>query len=164
MDIMKKIPVLLLLVLTGCAHIMSQEVLQEADRDISFQMILENPDAYVGKMLLLGGDIIETQPFPNKTLITILQRPLGFRDRPLSGDESRGRFIVETSGFLDPAIYRAGREITVAGTLVAEEVRPLGKMNYTYPVLQSREIYLWPVQGPLNRPRFYFGVGFSHGF
>jgi len=160
----KTIPVLLIIALTGCAHVMSRQVLQEVDGDVSFEMLLEKPEACAGKTLLLGGDIIETQTFPEKTVITVLQRPLGLGDRPLSKNESKGRFIVEAAGFLDPAIYRAGRQITVAGTFVAEEVRPLGKMKYTYPVIRCREIHLWPMEGPLNRPRFYFGLGFSHGF
>jgi outer membrane lipoprotein len=164
MNMVKLIPVLLVAALTGCASVMSPRVLQQVDKDVTFEMVLEKPEAYAGKTLLLGGDIIEAQPFPKKTVITVLQRPLGLRDQPLSKNESKGRFIAEVPGFLDPAIYRKGRQITVAGTFVAEEVRPLGKMKYTYPVIRCREIHLWPMEGPLNRPRFYFGLGFSHGF
>jgi len=160
----KAILIFLVLALSGCAHVISREAMQDVNEDVSFEMVLKNPDAYIGETFLLGGDIIQTQPFPKKTLIMVLQRPLGFSNRPLVEKESKGRFILEAPEFLDPAIYKAGRQLTMVGTLVGKEVRPLGGMKYTYPFIRSKEIYLWPVERPSNRPRFYFGFGLSHGF
>jgi len=164
MKTIKAIVIFLALTSAGCAHVISQEALEDVNTDVSFETVLENPDASIGETLLLGGDIIQTQPFPKKTLIMVLQRPLGYSNKPSAEKSSKGRFILEAPEFLDPAIYKAGRQVTVAGTLVGKEVRPLGKMTYTYPFIRSKEIYLWPVERPWNRPRFYFGFGLSHGF
>ncbi|MFZ0449047.1 MAG: Slp family lipoprotein [Desulfatiglandaceae bacterium] len=164
MNMMKIFSIVGILVLTGCAHVISKEALQDVDQDLSFGEILENPEAYTGKSVLLGGNIIETLTLPDKTLILVLQRPLGFRKRPATDGASEGRFIVESSGFLDPAIYSEGRKVTVVGSIQGKEVRPLGKTTYAYPVIAGKEIYLWPREEPAAPPRFYFGFGFGTSF
>ncbi len=164
MNSSKFLIMILFFAFAGCAHVISQDAMQDINRDVSFDMVLKNPDAFIGETLLLGGDILETQPFQGKTLLTVLQRPLGFDNKPRMGRESAGRYIVEAPEFLDPAIYSAGRRITVAGVLVGKEIRPLGNTRYLYPFLKSKEIYLWPREADWNGPRFYFGFGFFHGF
>jgi outer membrane lipoprotein len=150
--------------LAGCAHVISKGVLQEVDSSISFMQLLKDPEAYRGKTVLLGGDIIGTQNLSNKTLVVVLQRPLGSRGEPGAGDVSEGRFIITTAGFLDPAIYSSGRKITVAGRVVGKEVRPLGEIIYAYPVIEKRELYLWPEEKSASaEPKVHFGVGIGIG-
>lgn len=144
----------------GCTAVISQESLETVDREVRFEQVLENPSAYRGTVMLLGGEIIETENMPNKTLIIVLQRPLGYRQEPYSEGESKGRFIVSAPDFLDPAIYRPRRKITVVGTVMGEQVRPLGELEYTYPVIEKQELYLWPLEEePAAGPRFHFGIG-----
>jgi outer membrane lipoprotein len=146
--------------LSGCASVISQRALNEVDQTLIFEQLLENPEAHKGKIVLLGGTIIETQNFSNRTLIVVLQRPLGFRKKPIAEDVSRGRFIIYTLGFLDPAIYRHGRKITAVGLVMGREVRPLGKIEYSYPVIEKKELYLWPLEETSGTgPRVHFGVG-----
>jgi outer membrane lipoprotein len=149
-----------LLLLAGCAPVISRGALKQVDQSLTFEQLLENPEAYRGKTVLLGGNIIETQNFSDRTLITVLQSPLDFRKKPAVEDKSRGRFIVYVSGFLDPAIYRNGRKITAVGSVVGEEVRPLGEIEYSYPVIEKKELYLWPTEeSSLGEPSVHFGVG-----
>ena len=111
--------------------------------------------------MLLGGDIIETENFPDKTLIIILQRPLDSKEKPSGEDKSKGRFIVSVPEFLDPAIYGQGRQITVAG----KEVRALDEIEYTYPIIDRRELYLWPIEETVEtEPGVIFGIGIGFGF
>ena len=146
--------------LSGCASVISQRALDEVDRTLMFEQLLENPEAHKGKTVLLGGTIIETQNFSERTHLVILQRPLGFRKRPIAEDVSRGRFIINTPGFLDPAIYRNERKITVVGSVMGTEVRALGKTEYSYPVVEKKELYLWPLEESTETgPRVHFGVG-----
>lgn len=146
--------------LSGCASVISQRALDEVDRTLIFEQLLENPEAHKGKTVLLGGTIIEIQNFSDRTLIVVLQRPLGFRKRPIAEDVSRGRFIINTPGFLDPAIYRNERKVTVVGSVMGSEVRTLGKTEYSYPVVEKKELYLWPLEeSPGSGPRVHFGVG-----
>jgi len=153
-----------MLLLAGCAHVISKQTLKEVDTNITFAQVAKDPDAYKGKTVLLGGDIIKAQNFSNMTLIVVLQRPLGRRGEPAAGDVSEGRFIIRNPGFLDPAIYSPGRKITVAGTVVGKEVRPLGEIEYTYPIIEKRELHLWPEEEAATaEPRVHFGVGVGVG-
>lgn len=153
------------LVVAGCAAVISQESLKTVDQDIRFEQLLENPDAYRGKVVLLGGEIINTENVPNKTVIVVLQRSLGYNKKPDSEGESKGRFIVSTPGFLDPAIYRPRRKITVVGSVMGKQVRPLGELEYAYPVIEKKELYIWPVEGaPATSPRFHIGIGIGKTF
>jgi len=148
----------------GCAPVISQNVLREVDRDLSFQMIQRNSSDFRGRTVLLGGRIIETIPLPGKTRIIVLQHPLGYRDRPLVDQKSGGRFIVEAQDFLDPFVFGADRQVTVAGILAGKETKPLGEIEYVYPIVASRELYLWPPEHPADIPRFYFGIGIGKTF
>jgi len=148
------------LLCAGCAPVISQGALKEVDQTLSFEQVLENPQAYKGRIVLLGGDIIETQNLSDRTLIIVLQRSLGFNKKPKAKDVSRGRFIVYILGFLDPAIYRQGRKITVVGSVMGRELRTLGEIEYSYPVIEKKELYLWPTDGYfVTEPRVHFGVG-----
>jgi outer membrane lipoprotein len=154
-----------LLLLVGCAHVIPKETLKEVDRNATFAQVVKNPDAYVGKTVLFGGNIIETKNFADKSQVVVLQRPLDSRDRPVAGDVSEGRFIVTTPGFLDPAIYGQGRKITVAGKVVGKEKRPLGEIEYAYPVIEKQGLYLWPAEKPAStEPKVQFGFGVGVGF
>ncbi len=146
--------------LSGCAPVISQRALDEVDQTLIFEQLLENPEAHKGKIVLLGGTIIQTQNFSDRTLIVVLQRPLGFQKKPRSEDVSRGRFIIDTPGFLDPAIYSHERKITVVGSVMGREVRTLDKIEYSYPVVEKKELYLWPSEESSGTgPRVHFGVG-----
>lgn len=154
-----------LLWLAGCATAISPEMLKNVDQSIPFEDILKDPEAFQGKTVLLGGDIIETENFPDKTLIIILQRPLDSNEKPGGEDKSKGRFIISVPGFLDSAIYGRGRQITVAGTVAGKEVRALDEIEYGYPIIDRRELYLWPLEETVEtEPRVIFGIGFGFGF
>jgi outer membrane lipoprotein len=154
-----------MLLLAGCAHVISKEVLQDVDTSVSFVQLSKDPNAYTGKTVLVGGDVIETQNLSDKTLVVVLQHPLGSRGEPSAGDVSEGRFIITASGFLDPAIYSPGRKLTVAGTVAGKEVRPLGEIEYTYPIIEKRELYLWPEEeAASDEPDVRFGLGIGVGF
>jgi outer membrane lipoprotein len=153
------------LAVAGCAAVISKESLKTVDQDIRFEQLLENPDAYRGKVVLLGGEIINTENVPNKTVIVVLQRSLGYNRKPDSEGESKGRFIVSIPDFLDPAIYRPRRKITVVGSVMGKQVRPLGELEYAYPVIEKKELYIWPVEGaPATSPRFHIGIGIGKTF
>jgi len=151
------------LVIKGCAPVISSQILKEVDQSVRFEQVLENPDAYEGKIVLLGGEIIKTENFPDKTVIIVLQRSLGYRNKPISEGASKGRFIVSAPGFLDPAIYRPQRKITVVGVVLGKEVRALGEIEYTYPIISKREIHIWPEEDFSKEPRVHFGIGVGIG-
>jgi len=152
------------LVMSGCGPVISRETLKDVDKSLRFEQILENPEAYRESVVLLGGEIIDTKNFPDETRIVVLQRPLEFRNKPASTDASKGRFIISTPGFLDPAIYRPGEKITVVGSVLGKEVRPLEEISYTYPVVAQKELYLWPSEEyPGKSTSVYISIGGGMG-
>jgi outer membrane lipoprotein len=89
-------------------------------------------------------DILATRPMPNQTEVELLSKPLDSEDRPRPGDVSDGRLIVTTQQFLDPAVYAAGRRMTVIATVTGEEERKIAELPYRYPVVEAESIKLWP--------------------
>jgi starvation-inducible outer membrane lipoprotein len=69
-----------------------------------------------------------------------------------------GRFLVTVDRFPDPYLYGRGREITVASALLGEEIRPLGKIAYRYPLLLGKQVDLWGGY-PYRYPSYYYPYG-----
>ncbi len=153
---------LLLSVVSACSYPISQQYREEARPDLTFSMVLKNPDAYIGSIVIWGGKIIETYNRAGETEITILETPLDYSEKPQAAESSRGRFIVRSLTFLDPAIYRAGRRITVAGEVAGKETKLLGEKKYTYPLLKAKEMHLWRREPVYVYPPDYYWWG--HGW
>jgi outer membrane lipoprotein len=134
---------ILFVALAACAPI-SKSLRSEAV-NIPFSAVQEEPKTYKGDIVIWGGGIVKTENRKNgTTLLEVMEKPLGWREEPEVTDESQGRFLVTVNKFLDPRIYGPGRRITVAGEVVGSETKLLGKMEYPYPLLSAKQIYLWP--------------------
>ena len=127
----------------SCATPISKDLRAAVTKDLTFPEVFQHPDAYAGSIVIWGGKIIQTLNTQSGTELIILESPLDYSDEPKAEELSRGRFIAKTSTFLDPAIYRRGRKITVAGKILGKETQSLGKIEYTYPVVEAKEIHLW---------------------
>ena len=129
----------------GCAtYPISKQYQSMASKDVNFSMVLANPDAYTGAIVIWGGRIVETTNTPQGSEITVLETPLNGWEEPSSPEYSPGRFVAKSSDFLDPAIYRPGKKITIAGQVMGGEKQPLGTAEYTYPIVNIKQLYLWP--------------------
>jgi outer membrane lipoprotein len=128
---------------SGCAYPISRELREEVNKDLTFPMVLQNPTAYVGSTVIWGGEIISTTNSENGTEILVLDTPLDYRGMPEGSEYSGGRFIAKSPQFLDPALYKAGKKITVGGEVTGKETKPLGKTQYTYPVVGVEQLHLW---------------------
>ncbi len=141
----------------GCASAISKQNKKAADKDLKFEELLKDPQAHAGKIVILGGSIISVTNLPAGTELIILERPLMSNMKPKSGDVSRGRFIIKSAKFLDAAVFKPNRFITLAGRVVGAESRPLGESTYNYPVLEEVELHLWPEES--NKPKLNIGIG-----
>jgi outer membrane lipoprotein len=160
------IAVLAVSVLTGCVSAFPDDALRGVNRELTLSALRADPAASVSQRAILGGEILATQPRVGDTEIEVLGRRLRSDDSPERSDRSDGRFLVRASGFLDPAVYAAGRRITVVGTVVAPEDRPIGALPYRYPVIASEGIRLWPkdVAAPYPPPYLYDPYGYYWGY
>jgi outer membrane lipoprotein len=134
--------VLLFIILQGCLPI-SKQLRAQADKTLTFQQVFQNPEANKGEIVIWGGDVVETiNQKDGTTLIVVLQRPLDWMEEPKI-QRSEGRFIILVEGYVDPYVFRKGRRITVAGEILGRKAMRLGELEYPYPLLLSKQIYLW---------------------
>jgi outer membrane lipoprotein len=138
-----------LIFVSGCVNAISRGVLQEVDREITFSSLMKAPNAYQGKVALLGGVIVNTINKQEGTLLEVYQTRLD-RGRPVGTDSSEGRFLALYQGYLDSEIYKQGRKVTIAGTVQGEKVQQLGEIEYHYPYLIIKEIHLWQEEPPVR--------------
>jgi outer membrane lipoprotein len=153
--------VLLVIALVACSPPFPEELLQKVEKDVPFTALLKDPGNYAGKLLMLGGTIVETKNLTEGTRIEVLQRPLDGEARPELSDRSDGRFLILAAQFLDGALYQRGRTISVIGEVVAPQVLPLGEIEYRYPVVAAKSLHLW---APSAGPSFSIGIGVYRGF
>jgi outer membrane lipoprotein len=137
-----------LLFLSGCAHVLSKEALVAVDPMLKFAQVKADPDASKGKTMLLGGLIVDHSVNREGTTLEILRYTLDRWGNPDQVDETGGRFLVCTERFLDATLYGPGLFITLTGIVMGHETRPLGKIEYDYPVFQMVEAYIWTPPPP----------------
>jgi outer membrane lipoprotein len=146
----------------SCAPL-SKEVMRQVDEALTYPVVQKNPQDFLGKTVLWGGVIVKTTNRQEETILEVRQSELDMEKRPKNLDSSAGRFIVRQAGFLDPVIYKQGREITIAGEIAGKETLPLGGIQYTYPVILAKEIRLWEKIDPRRYPYPYWDSPFFWG-
>lgn len=153
-----RFPIILIFTLFfSCAHVVPKEIRKEIDSNITPEMVFKNPEAYTGKTVMLGGMILATENRKDATYIEVLERPLDSMGRPLDTDDSSGRFMIKYNGFLDPALYTKGKLLTAVGRLLGTIPGQIGEMEYKYPLLDSRNIYLFEKRRDIP-VRFSIGI------
>ena len=149
------------IICAGCAPPFAKELLDKVDTNVPFAVLQKEPERFSGKLVMVGGTIIDTRNLNDGTQIEVLQKQLDYDGRPALTDETGGRFLVVLSQFLDGAVYHRGRSITIIGEIAGSIVQPLDEIAYRYPVLTAKELHLW---SPYAGPRFSIGVGMYRGF
>ena len=102
-----------------------------------------------------GGEVVKLSNFSDYTLVEVLARSLDKASAPRLSDQSGGRFIARINQFLDPENLKAGRRITVRGTLSDWQSSQIGEYQYQYPLVMVDEFKIWPEQRYRPRPRHY---------
>ena len=111
-----------------------------------------DPTRFQGQPVRWGGVIASVSNRADETGVEVVARPLSGSARPQEVDRTYGRFLARVPGFLDPAVYAPGREITVTGTISGLESRPVGEYAYPYVVVDVTAHYLWAVREPIREP------------
>ena len=132
----------------GCAHVISKDLRGQADPFLTFGEVFKNPNTYKGKMVIWGGEIIQTLPQKDgTTLIEVLQWPLGWRGQPKTKVAFQGKFLVLVKESLDPVLYDRRKRVTVAGEILGEiqgdKIEHLTEKAYRYPLLLEKQIHAW---------------------
>jgi len=148
------LPMILLLLLVACASGPAFNT-SGVDRSLNPRDVASRVQTATGKTVQWGGVILNTANAKDSTRIEVLAYPLDADERPQTDSTPLGRFILERSGFLEPASYAEGRQLTVVGTVTGTRIGQVGDSDYTYPVITARQLHLWPA----GREREGVGVG-----
>ena len=115
--------------------------------------------ARVGAEVIWGGRIVGIVNSAEHTELEVLALPLRSGHRPRRDAEGGIRFVVRVPGFLEPMNYSPGRYVTALGRYVGIESRSIGSFEVDHPVLESRQLELWPVVPNSRNTRFSLGLG-----
>ncbi|MBM4286075.1 MAG: hypothetical protein FJ128_12660 [Deltaproteobacteria bacterium] len=120
---------------SGCAPAVSPELARQAAPGLTFAALAAHPETYRGKMVLLGGEVMDVQPAEGGSLLRVNQKELDAAWRPVEAPVSGGTFLVHSAGRLSPDDYTPRRKVTVAGVAAGK--------RHGLPLIQARQIHLW---------------------
>lgn len=89
-----------------------------------------------------GGQIVRVENLSDRTLIEVLAFPLDGGGRPQTDQVARGRFMIESPGFLEPHEYAPDRLIEVRGKLSGFRNGRVGEAEYRYPLVMAERLTL----------------------
>jgi len=133
----------MLFIMTACVHPVSESTRSQVSPGTDLSMVSEDPVAYVGSQLLLGGAIITNNKLADGCEIEVMAWHLNRWGEPTALDDAGRRFLVKSSEELDPEVYEPGVLVTLAGVVEGQETRQLDDHDYSYPVFTLVEIHLW---------------------
>ena len=151
------LPVALVVLLGGCAQVLSPAALAKVDPGLDFTEVKADPQAHLGQTLLLGGLIVDNRSDADGTTLELLRYFTDRWGRPTGPDEVGGRYLVRSPRFLDPELYRKGLLATLTGTVAGAQSATVHGRDFTYPLFTLDEVYLWRTPDPWSgRPRDRF--------
>lgn len=147
--------------LSACA---SKPVMDESgvDKSISPARAVQEP-ALRGQLAQWGGVLISTRNLKDKTQLEILTYPLDERGQPDRNAQPLGRILALKAGYLEALDYPTGTLVTVVGAVAPPESGKIGDADYTYPVIEVKQLHRWPPQAERQEPRVRFGIGVGIG-
>ncbi len=130
--------------LAGCGPAVSTNLQRQAGPQRSFAELAAQPDTFKGRVVILGGEVMEVRPQGSGSLMAVDQRDLNGHFYP-AGNPSGGTFLVESDQWLSPEKYQPKSKVTVAGVVQGQRDRS--------PVLKVKEIHFW--EGPTWEKWYY---------
>ncbi|MBI3988722.1 MAG: Slp family lipoprotein [candidate division NC10 bacterium] len=144
----------LLVLLSSCASTFPRALMEQVDPTVSFAQLLRTPDAYQGRLVLVGGELLRTIRGYGAMELEILQRPLSATALPRFFQPSQGRFLVRVPAHLQRPLPEVGGLLTVIGEVWGAKERG----GEVLPYLEARDLKAWPSWAALPPPQFS-GVG-----
>lgn len=156
---MKPHLLLICLLLNACSNL-PPAIENPPPFDITYSQATQNITHFKDSPVRWGGVIVDVENEQTYSLVQVLYYPLNNYGRPKLNNPNEGRFVIKSPEFLDPAIYTKDTEITVAGTLIGDIERTIGKKKLTLPQVSASVIHLWPEYDRYS----YYGYGGYGGF
>jgi outer membrane lipoprotein len=149
---------------TSRDYVIPEPFASQVDQSLTFEQLKESAPSYVGKVVVLGGEVLNAKRLPAGTSIEILQLPLDGSEPVTDVQQSQGRFLAVQREFLDPATLVERPRVTIVGEVTGVQTQRLDDIEYTYPVLAVRDLKVWQDSiGYGSRPGPRFGVSIGGG-
>ena len=169
MQILQALLVVMAVMAAGCAtSVISETLAPQIDQAVTFNQIVESPDSYRGKIVVLGGEILKAKALKGGTQLEVLQLPLDSDQEPVTDRmESKGRFLAVQKEFLDPATIAEGTRVTVVGEVTGSIVDKMDEADYRFPTLDVKHLHRWDTKRAEERSatgpwwNVFGGVGFG---
>ena len=146
--------VALLFFLAACAGpAIRSDLLKSGQRNPSLQALSDAPGPYVGRLFVLGGEILGARVTDKGSVIEAIDITVNADGVPEAGLAASGRFLAiqdMAGGILDPAVYKEGRYITVAGYFTG--VSKQKGSGHVLAVFRIAQIRLWGKRAPSTTP------------
>ena len=134
----------------GCAYDVVPDRLEgRIQKDLSFERVEEDPDAYLGRTVMWGGKVLGVTQGAGHTRVELLHVPLDAVFRPLDAPTaSKGRFMaIDGDGAMkDPGALQKDTLVTVIGEIRARVEAPLDEGRYQYPAIVIQDMTAWEKQ------------------
>jgi outer membrane lipoprotein len=161
---------LVALFLVGCSTFPDKLQLDDNAQLTTYEDAASKSEQVKGKMLRWGGTIAKVENKPDATIFEMVYYPLNGYGKPISGDDSMGRFRIRVNGFVDPMVYKVGRLMTFTAQLDGLETGLVGEHEYVFPVATVEAYYLWKdvqrinINGAYAFPHQYWNSGFNNWY
>lgn len=134
------VSILLLFISTpACTRVLTDQVRSTADEETLFEEIFEDPNRHIGKVVILGGEIIRLQYKGEKTEVEFAEIPLYRGGKPALGFDRGEHFFVIFPERVDEILLKKGKVLTIAGRVIGtRNVR-----GFDYPLFAYEEAYVW---------------------
>lgn len=132
------------IIIAGCS-VFPKSITSDVNRSVTLEQVQANPAQYTGQKVLWGGIILNTENLEKYTQIEVLESELSFDERPYNGT-SRGRFLIQSPGYLDTNIFAKNKRVSVVGTVKGTQAGTIGKMEYLYPVIEPLDVRVFEPQ------------------
>ncbi|MCA9465591.1 MAG: Slp family lipoprotein, partial [Nitrospira sp.] len=124
--------------MVGCASLSSSPFAEKWESQVTphvlFSQVLQDPQAFMGTTLKVGGEVISAKRYPDRTEVMVLQLPLEADSVPgMVRAQSLGRLIAVQKTFLDPATLPPGTRLTLIGTVTGNQTVQVDEQSKTYP-------------------------------
>lgn len=158
---------LLLLCASACAQneVIPQPLEARLDRDLRFVDVKRQPDAYRGKLMLVGGKVVSVTPLKEGTRIELQQMPLSSQLVPdATRQEGDDRFVVIDldKKISDPAVLENNELITIVGEVLGSDTVTVNDHEQVVPKFGIKHVTVWERDSLL--PFYGYTVPYPSGY
>jgi outer membrane lipoprotein len=164
-------PLLLCALILGCSsgpEVIPKPLESQIDKSVTFDQVAQAPDSYVGRTVVVGGEVLKATRRTDGTELEILELPLDKHHRPAEQRmASRGRFLALDRQGSDPAAFPPGVPVTIVGEIRGATTKRVDESEQRYAMMDLKHVHVWtedPYQRQRGRgPSVGVGIGMGGG-